>query len=190
MKLLDDEYARDIREKSASGRKICLDFEIYARAFVELAVKTTEPITFGIFGEWGTGKTTLMRSINKIFDDEFKEKVYTVWFNPWEYPPEEDIVKAMLQTMIVQEWYPKLSNGKNAVRSTLDVLLKSLSSIIPGVPDLTELKNYIEKNQSKQELKPSSFMSLRKTFEEFVNHLTTEINGERSLLVFFIDDLD
>jgi len=190
MKLLDDEYAQNIKENRESGGKICLDFDIYARAIVKLAVKTNEPITFGIYGEWGTGKTTLMHAINNIFDDEYSGEVYTVWFNPWEYPPEENMVKALLQTMLAQEWYPTLSNGKEKVRTALQTLLKLLSSAIPGVPDMEEIELYLDKISSQEELKPSSFMSLRKVFEKFITHLININSKEGAKLVFFVDDLD
>ena len=30
--------------------------------------------------EWGTGKTTLIESVQKILNEEYKDNVVTVWF--------------------------------------------------------------------------------------------------------------
>ena len=42
-----------------------LDFNTYTEALKELIIDpgTRTPLTLGIFGRWGTGKTTLMRML-------------------------------------------------------------------------------------------------------------------------------
>src|SRR5205823_6354530 len=52
------------------------------------------PFTIGIFGEWGSGKSTLMR----MLDDRLKrDKRKTVWFNAWKYDSKEVIWNALIQ---------------------------------------------------------------------------------------------
>ncbi len=180
MVLLHDEYAKD--------GKICLDFSDYAKAFVELALKAEESITFGIFGEWGAGKTTLMRSIEKMF---IEKNINTVWFNPWEYPPEENMVKAILHTMMNQEWFSEFEAHKPAVIATVRALLKAVTKRIPFVPDSEELLDILDDIQEKKGLKESGFVSLRITFKKLIDKLTEpDKKGNPKILVFFIDDLD
>ncbi|MCK5055442.1 MAG: pentapeptide repeat-containing protein [Candidatus Aminicenantes bacterium] len=179
LKLLDDEHAQ--------GDNICLDFEGYAEAFVDLAMQTEESLTFGIFGEWGSGKTTLMRTIEQQFNGT---NVYTVWFNPWEYPVEENMVKAMLHTMLNQEWFKKIIKNKSKIFDTIQSFLSAFTKKVPFVPDIDDLVKLVDEIKSKKE-SSSKFFSLRKTFEDFTGELTDgDEESDRNLLVFFIDDLD
>jgi predicted AAA+ superfamily ATPase len=45
-----------------------LDFELYRNAIVNIIKNSYPKFTIGIFGEWGAGKTTLMKSIEKEFE--------------------------------------------------------------------------------------------------------------------------
>jgi hypothetical protein len=62
-----------------------LGFKEYADALGHAAWATPGPFTFGIFGEWGVGKTSLMRLIENSLNTKHNEKVLTVWFNAWRY---------------------------------------------------------------------------------------------------------
>lgn len=76
-----------------------LDFESYVNALKELVVhdKTRTPLTLGVFGRWGTGKTTLMRMLEKSLE---KEGITTIWFNAWQYSDEDELWAAFLQSII------------------------------------------------------------------------------------------
>ena len=50
--------------------------------------KSYPKFTIGI-GEWGTGKTTLMKSLEKEFDKD-KENIISVWFDAWKYENEKE----------------------------------------------------------------------------------------------------
>lgn len=76
-----------------------LDFESYAQAIEDIILhpNTASPLTLGIFGRWGTGKTTLMR----ILQRKLKTKgITTIWFNAWIYSREEELWAAFLQSML------------------------------------------------------------------------------------------
>ena len=50
---------------------------------------STPRFSIGIFGGWGTGKTTLMSMIrNKLENDK---KIITVWFDAWRYEKKNKI---------------------------------------------------------------------------------------------------
>ena len=97
-----------------------LNFELYAKELGKIAVKATtgnEPaFTVGIFGSWGSGKTTLMRCIERKFEnptehfgvEEFEAHLHnfdqnnfkTIWFNPWKYDDTHGIRNALIQTIL------------------------------------------------------------------------------------------
>ena len=53
---------------------------ILSKSFIE---KTSTPITVGIQGEWGSGKTSLINSIYSDFDQN--SEIKQIWINSWEY---------------------------------------------------------------------------------------------------------
>jgi hypothetical protein len=97
-----------------------LNFDLYAKELGKIAVKATTgnegAFTAGIFGSWGSGKTTLMRCIEKKlknFHTEFKPEEFefylpnfgetkfkTIWFNPWKYDDTHAIRNALIQTIL------------------------------------------------------------------------------------------
>ncbi len=70
-----------------------LGFEDYQRALVRVVTSAETPITIGIFGNWGSGKTSLMRMMQKDLD---KAHAQTIWFDAWKYDKEETLWRALL----------------------------------------------------------------------------------------------
>ena len=64
-----------------------LDFRNYSHRLAEIITNSTPRFTIGVFGGWGTGKTSLMSMTRQILDDN--NKIVTVWFDAWKYEREE-----------------------------------------------------------------------------------------------------
>ncbi len=103
-------------------------FEAYAGTFARLIASkhTRTPLTIGIHGDWGSGKTTLMQLIKSRLDEtrpahrkegerlsflsweESAAKVFpehfrtckTVWFNAWKYGREDALLAALIRTIV------------------------------------------------------------------------------------------
>ncbi|WP_430501296.1 KAP family P-loop NTPase fold protein [Micromonospora trifolii] len=75
-----------------------LGFDTYSRIVASAATNTRGPFTIGVFGEWGTGKTSLMRLIERRLDDD--PNVVTVWFNAWRYEQEEHPIIPLVGTIV------------------------------------------------------------------------------------------
>lgn len=79
--------------ESTSNRSDALDFSSYANVIARIVRGTRGPFTIGVFGEWGMGKTSLMRLIShevKLHNTSHST-IIPVWFNAWmfekvEYP--------------------------------------------------------------------------------------------------------
>ena len=70
-----------------------LEFESIAKTLANMIKNSHPRFTTGIYGEWGTGKTTLMRSIEKNLqksEDNSQQKVFPIWFNAWQFEREEN----------------------------------------------------------------------------------------------------
>jgi tetratricopeptide (TPR) repeat protein len=58
------------------------------------AIRTCEtPMTIGIHGEWGSGKTSLMLMLRDRLEDE---GLRTIWFNAWKYDKEGSLWRALI----------------------------------------------------------------------------------------------
>jgi len=74
-----------------------LGFPSYASAFAEVIEHSKAQFAVGIFGDWGSGKTTLMRAIQRQLD--IRDDVVTVWFNAWRYEKEPHLIVPLLDTL-------------------------------------------------------------------------------------------
>ena len=74
-----------------------LGYGEYARAFSDVIRHSEPQFAVGIFGDWGSGKTTLMRAIER--DLRRHRDVVCVWFNAWRYEREPDLIVPMLDTL-------------------------------------------------------------------------------------------
>ncbi len=64
---------------------------------LEAAVaRVPTPACVAVYGPWGSGKTTLMRSMHRT---RAEAKRPSVWFDPWPYERTHDVVGPLLQTV-------------------------------------------------------------------------------------------
>ena len=145
------------------------------------------PFTIGIYGKWGTGKTSLMRMLQKKLDEE--KKIKTIWFNAWKFEKEKDIWVALIQTLLneievkdeskieeAKRIIKKLRYGINWIQ-----MAGFVTSIALQKPDFHKLSEALDSN-SRDRIE--SIYDFEKEFEKLV-----ELSGMNLLLVF-IDDLD
>ena len=72
-----------ITDKPISSQKDdLLKVEKYSFALSNFIVNSKTPITIGLQGEWGTGKTSLM---SLLLEDFTEKEIATSWVNTWEY---------------------------------------------------------------------------------------------------------
>src|SRR3989344_9421982 len=65
--------------------KLVLDFPRYVKTLSDMIEKSTPKFNVGIFGGWGTGKTTLMLNIENALKNN---NTGTLQFNAWRYQNE------------------------------------------------------------------------------------------------------
>ena len=71
-----------------------LDFEPYVATLADIVASpsTRTPLTIGVFGTWGSGKTSLMRMVRNKLPESFR----AAWFDAWKYEKEETLWRALL----------------------------------------------------------------------------------------------
>jgi len=60
------------------------------------------PIVLGVFGDWGGGKSSIMRMLQKDFELPEYEKTVCLYFNGWMFEGYEDAKTALLSSVLVQ----------------------------------------------------------------------------------------
>jgi formylglycine-generating enzyme required for sulfatase activity/predicted nucleic acid-binding protein len=93
-----------------------LGFAPYAQTLFDIVrdENTQTPLTIGIFGSWGSGKTSLMTMIKERLDDlrrqekrqarqgEIVRSHLPVWFNAWLYSSEESLGRALILRVLAE----------------------------------------------------------------------------------------
>ncbi|MFI6095789.1 P-loop NTPase fold protein [Lentzea sp. NPDC051213] len=80
--------------------------EPLARTIAEIDRRST-PWTVGVYGEWGSGKTTFLRLVETKLREE---GVRPIWFNAWKYSRDDNLWAALIEKIVVDArrsvpWY-------------------------------------------------------------------------------------
>jgi HEAT repeat protein len=134
-------------------------------------------LTIGIHGSWGSGKTSLMRMLEKRFEDDTAVK--TIWFNAWAQGQEESIGLALLYRVLTE------LQKKEGQKEKIGIVLANIGKLLvdAGLRRTTGIT--LEEAQKLFEEGIEIRSTLRDNFEAA---LAEGLSDKR--LVVFTDDLD
>jgi hypothetical protein len=186
------------------AKELLLDFESYRDTLCKILKNSYPKFTIGIFGEWGTGKTTLMNSIhNRLQSDQ---KIVIVRFESWRYEREEQFALIPLLKTIAfslpdnkdyQELKQKLKRGAiNFIKKTPDILSSFLAKQLGdeiGIMTKEMLGSFKKEFDKKLELlteldKDTLYFDGFKDIQIEINKLMNKDPNFR--IIVFVDDLD
>lgn len=100
-----------------------LNFEIIADTAAQMIKdRNDQPVSIGISGSWGVGKSSLVKMIGKSLSKESPESQYLfIDFNAWLYQGYEDARMALLQ-IVADKIYEEAKNRKTVVDKALDFI--------------------------------------------------------------------
>lgn len=171
----------------------CLGYASYVEVLANICThRDLAPLTLGIFGPWGSGKTSLMQMLqNKLATsgDAVESKTRTLWFNAWRYEGREEAQSALIHAILA-----KLAEDKSILDETKDLFrrLKEGASVfklakfitktaVTMTPDLGGLLSCFEEESEK----------LAETMEGFDRDFDEVLKRAKvGRIVVFIDDLD
>ena len=169
----------------------------YANALKTFIENTATPMTIGIQGEWGSGKTSLMYKIwNELKGDEKNTTIESIWLNSWEHSllksPEEALISIVSD--ITNQIASLNPNNKNfdKIKNTGKKIFTSAVKMAAGLASGTAGKEVVDElidNKTENSIK-----DLKNTLENFIEETirdkeNKDINKIQKL-VFYIDDLD
>lgn len=195
-------------DDSASFRQVLLDsptttpvlgYREIGRAFATIISSSQAQFAVGIFGGWGSGKTTLMTAIKSALP---ADTVVSVDFNAWRFEREPQLLIPLLDTIraaLVRWSEPHDQPTREKVRSIatrIGRVVRALSTGLSaevGIPGAVKVSYDIGtaldalsppgEPESAQSLYVAAFAELARVFEEFSA-------GGASRIVVFVDDLD
>ena len=178
-----------IDEPVAPGAVDNLDIKTHSQALIKFIENTKTPITVGIQGEWGSGKTSLINSIHHAF--EVDERVKQIWINSWEYSllstPEEALLK------IVNRIIEKLVEA-DPDKARVDKIKGGAERIFKGALRVgAQVALGSEAANVAKELLDSSAQSiseLRRQLGEVVNGMAERSSNPYQKVIIYVDDLD
>jgi len=175
-----------------------LESEKYAKALSSFILESDTPLTIGMQGEWGTGKTSLMYMIKEKLDGFAEEENYAIatsWVNTWEYSMFKGVdqtTPAVLKGMLEKL---KESCGHNwTVTDDVDNKIKKVGSFLGNVA------NQIVASQAGIDVKAASgqnaekiladIAEIKSDIKDVISDLINDEKNPYKKVVFFIDDLD
>jgi predicted KAP-like P-loop ATPase len=60
------------------------------------------PVVMGVFGDWGGGKSSIMKMLEKDLNSDEHEQVVCLYFNGWMFEGYEDAKTALLTSILIQ----------------------------------------------------------------------------------------
>jgi len=174
-----------------------LGFAGTATLLAKVIADSEPPFALGLFGEWGSGKTTLMQLIQKKLDADGQK---TVWFNAWKYDGKEVLWNALIQTIFyAMQNDPDLNKRAEGEKTKKKIaeMAKGLATYAAKVAVRFIPGKFIEEkdiDKVAEIISPSNATSPQfafiNRFEKDFDELLKEYLGKAPKLTIFIDDLD
>ena len=208
MSSLDDKLQRGLIITDDISPDPILEFDNYKNAIIRIIKDSYPKFSIGIYGDWGSGKTTLMQSIYDQLEKENEDKqnpIIIVWFNAWRYEREEHftiipLLKTIESRISAKQYEPLKKSFKEAVIFGLNVSKDIVSTIVGnylGKEAGNILKKGITELTGKVIPKLEKLNELEKTtiYFEGQTKIENEIKNIRKRnshfrIVVFVDDLD
>jgi hypothetical protein len=153
------------------------------------------PLTVGLQGEWGTGKTSMLYMLLEHFK---RDNVATSWVNTWEYsmfrnPAETTpaILKGMLSNLkqnceLEGKWTIE-EKSKDNVKKVFKFLGNVANQVISNQTGI-DIGNAASNGDPSRE--QAEIAEIKKEIETIINKLIDDSANDYKKVVFLVDDLD
>jgi len=175
------------------------DFISLSKTISNLIRNSIPHFTIGIYGEWGTGKTTLMKSIESNLQNTESftndKKVLTMWFNAWKYEREDSLATVSLLKTVGYSMagHPRFDTLSKTIFRGLTIVSKDMMEHI--AMEVVSKQNSANDEEIDQKMDYLNKMYRDSVYYEGLDKIKQEMHAIRNedpecRVVIFIDDLD
>lgn len=182
--------------------KLHLAFDTYADALAATIAKAkVARFAVGIFGGYGSGKTTLMRAVDaRLQNADFTancgsdEEIIPVWFYASRYDHEEHLYLPFLASLLRNDRIAETAEQKNRLMAAARAFLYGLAIKTKWVE--FSAKDAIEREEELAKKGQSDLVRLTTGYDDIPQNLETLTTvdgtpkGKQRRIVVFVDDLD
>ena len=178
------------------GGQDSLEISSYHEALVDFIKKTDTPMTIGVQGEWGSGKTSLLNQIwsklEKSNDEHDDDHNYLqIWVNSWEHSllctPEECLLKIINEIITELLSADVDKNKRDAIKEGVQSLMKGAlrisSSLAAGSAGAQAVDTIFNDEVN-------TIKNLRRQLKELVLEIKNLETNPYQRVVVYVDDLD
>ena len=178
------------------GGQDSLKIASYHEALVDFIKQTDTPMTIGVQGEWGSGKTSLLNQIwsklEKSNDEHDDDHNYLqIWVNSWEHSllctPEECLLKIINEIIVELLNADVDKNKRDAIKEGVQSLMKGalrISSSLAAGNAGAQAVDSLFNNES------NTIKKLRQQLKELVQEIKNLETNPYQRVVVYVDDLD
>lgn len=199
--------------KDIETNKDLLGYTVHARMLKNIIMNDAMlPISIGVFGNWGSGKSSLMLILEDLLKTDHErategERILQIQFNSWQFENYENTKYALIEHILkvmsddVNEHRKLFTKCKNILKrikwlSGISLIFSKAKELLPKdlkniVPTWDEMKDLIKEEDYKEIIETSGSLNstkiiarFRKDFEELVKE------AQYKCVVIYIDDLD
>lgn len=165
--------------------------ENFSKGLADALIKVPkhQPITVGLYGSWGSGKTSIINIAKEYMKREYKNEIVMLEFNPWVFSSVESLHMAFFNELAIK-LDKKLSTKGQDIGQTIkkygqltNPIGNALGLIIPHSKSMTQLLSKLVNISSLLLDKKENINSIRNKINEILKS-----SGKRVVVV--IDDID
>lgn len=183
----------------------------YKNGLIKFINHSDTPLTIAIQGEWGSGKTSLLNSLQEVLCGEYlnaddlknhRHDFYGIWINTWQYSlmrsQEETLVSIVsgISNKILEIINARHKSGAEKLGKSIlnfgSKIFKSTASFaadkVIGDGASSMVESMLDKENSRHSIK-----NLRDDLQESINSCLendAKMKAPKKGFIFFIDDLD
>jgi len=175
-----------------SNSENLLGIENYAKALGDFILESATPLTVGIQGQWGTGKTSMMNLIQEMY---VAKDVAISWVNTWEYSLFKEanettpkVLRGMLETL------KEACGDQWSLSDDLSQRIKKVSSFLGNLANQAvagktglDVKAAVGSNKSSTY---TEVAQIKMEINSIIHELIEDSKNKYKKVVFFLDDLD
>ena len=175
-----------------------LGFSVYAQVLRNAILSTPGPFTIGIFGEWGTGKTSLLKMLQSDLTKTDDTNLISIWCNAWHYEKDEHPIIPLVGQIIYE--LEKQKGFLASIGEAGESLTRSLRAIVYGfstrskiqLPGIAEIEaSFSAKDAIDRAEKTTSDPLIEKSLYHNAFEALSSIKlGKDKKVIIIIDDLD